>query len=52
MMILRSALYTMTIEAWEAKRGDRGALVALVEDLMLRGEHACAAQETLRHHRV
>ena len=32
-MILRNALYTMTIEAWEAKRD---GLVALVEDLTLR----------------
>jgi hypothetical protein len=32
-MILRNALYTMTIEAWEAKRD---GLVALVEHLTLR----------------
>jgi hypothetical protein len=32
-MTLRNALYTMAIEAWEAKSDD---LVALVEDLTLR----------------
>jgi hypothetical protein len=40
-MTLRNALYTMTIQAWEAKRD---GLVALVEDLTLRDDAPRAAR--------